>query len=150
MRQRQRPRRTASRSVLIDTSAFYALADPTDAQNIPAKKIARRLTTERWLLVTTNFIQAEAHALILNRLGHRVADRFLAALRASPATTIVQVTPGDEERALALIARYQDKDFSLVDATSFVVMERLGISVAFCFDRNFTQYRIEVFDLDKL
>lgn len=148
MRQRQRQHRVASRSVLIDTSAFYALADPTDAQNALAKEIAKRLT-EGWQLFTTNFIRAETHALILNRLGHRVADRFLGELRASPATTIIQVSSDDEEKALALIARYQDKDFSLVDATSFVVMERLAISVAFCFDRNFTQYGLQVLDSDK-
>ena len=36
--------------------------------------------------------------------------------------------------------QYQDKDFPLVDAISFSVMERLGISVAFAFDQHFTQY----------
>ena len=48
MRQRQRPHRTARRSVLIDTSAFYALADATDGLHLPAKEIAVRLATERW------------------------------------------------------------------------------------------------------
>ena len=36
--------------------------------------------------------------------------------------------------------QYQDKDFPMVDAISFAVMERLGISVAFAFDQHFTQY----------
>src|SRR4051812_40970194 len=111
--------RTTSHAAFLDSSAFYALADPQDANNAAAKRIAQRLHAERWRLITTNFIRAEAHALLLNRLGHRVADRFL---QETSATTLIRVTEADEERALALIARYQDKDFTLTDATSFVVM----------------------------
>jgi predicted nucleic acid-binding protein len=144
--QSQRTRRTTPRSALIDSSAFYALADPTDAHNVAAKEIAPRLHRERWQLFTTNFIRAEAHALILNRLSHRAADRFLQELQESPSATIIRITEADEEAALELIARYQDKDFSLTDAISFVVMERLGIPSAFAFDRNFTQYGLPVLE----
>lgn len=55
-------------------------------------------------------------------------------------TTLVRVTEEDEEAALNLIARYHDKDFSLTDATSFVVMERLGLRHALSFDDDFRQY----------
>jgi predicted nucleic acid-binding protein len=91
-------------------------------------------------MVLTNFIRAETHALILNRLGHPLADRFLAQLRQSPSTTLIRVTEQDEEQALALIGRYRDKDFSLTDATSFVVMEGMGITHALAFDSDFRQY----------
>ena len=60
------------------------------------------------------------------------------------AGTTIRVGRADEERARAILNQYSDKDFSLTDATSFVVMERLGISDAFCFDRNFAQYRFNV------
>jgi predicted nucleic acid-binding protein len=50
------------------------------------------------------------------------------------------VSAADERKARDLIARYDDKAFSLTDATSFAVMERLGIDHAFTFDRNFMQY----------
>jgi predicted nucleic acid-binding protein len=39
-----------------------------------------------------------------------------------------------------LFYQYGDKDFSFTDAISFGVMERLGIHVAFTFDRHFRQY----------
>lgn len=45
---------------------------------------------------------------------------------------------------LLRIAHYDDKDFSLTDATSFAVMERLHIPHAFTFDRDFTQYGLTV------
>ena len=58
--------------------------------------------------------------------------------------TIVRVEPEDEVRAREIIRRYDDKDFSLTDATSFAVMDRLGITTAFTFDRNFVQYGLDV------
>lgn len=56
----------------------------------------------------------------------------------------VHVSAADERRARSIIAQYDDKDFSLVDATSFAVMERLHIPTAFALDRNFTQYGFRV------
>jgi len=55
-------------------------------------------------------------------------------------TDVVRVEAADEERALEIIRRHEDKDFSLTDATSFAVMSRLGIREAFAFDRHFAQY----------
>ena len=64
-------------------------------------------------------------------------------MEASP-TTLVWVTPRDVERAKAIIYQYDDKDFSLTDAASFAVMERLRIVSAFTFDRHFAQYGFTV------
>ena len=95
-------------------------------------------------LVITNFVRAEAHALILNRLGHHLADRFLEQLATASDQTMIRVTEDDEDRALGIIARYQDKDFSLTDATSFAVMERENITHAVAFDDHFRQYGVVV------
>jgi predicted nucleic acid-binding protein len=127
-------------SAFIDSSAFFALVSSRDANNPTAKAIAQRLEAKHWRLFTTNFVRAEAHALILNRASHQAADRFLSNLRQSGPTTIIRVSEEDEEQALALIERYKDKDFSLTDAISFVVMEKLGVRHAFVFDRNLVQY----------
>jgi len=81
----------------------------------------------------------ETHALFLARLGQLAATTFLREMLQSN-TTVVRVRAADEERALTIIFQYQDKDFSLTDATSFAVMERLGITTAFPFDRHFAQY----------
>lgn len=127
-------------SIFVDTSAFYALADTTEGSHRRATPIARELERARARLVLSNFIRAEAHALILNRLGRHAADRFIAELASAPHNTLVRVSEADEQAALSLIARYHDRTFTLTDATSFVIMERLHITHAFTFDRNFVQY----------
>jgi predicted nucleic acid-binding protein len=49
------------------------------------------------------------------------------------------VREGDEERAIALVHQHADKGYSLCDALSFVVMERMGITEALAFDRHFLE-----------
>jgi uncharacterized protein len=134
---------TTDRDVFVDTSAYYALADPGDANHAAARRIVDRLAGQTVRLRTTNCVIAESHALLLNRLGRAVALRLLDGIYRG-ATIVERVTQADEERAWAIITRYDDKDFSITDATSFAVMERLRIQAAFTFDRNFAQYGLTV------
>ena len=89
--------------------------------------------------LTTNVIVIEAHALVLSRLGIQQGQAFLRDMERS-ATKVVRVRAADGGRAREIIYRYDDKDFSMTDAISFAVMERLHIMRAFTFDRHFGQY----------
>ena len=102
-----------------------------------------RLTDERWHTFTTNFIVAEAHALFLTRLGWEPAASFLRQFPSS-STAVVRISAADEERAREIIFQYRDKDFSLTDATSFAIMERLRIGTALTLDHHFVQYGFQV------
>jgi uncharacterized protein len=139
---RTRPASQARRT-LVDASAYFALLDTDDANHAQARTISHRLIAERWRLFTTSFVLAETHALLLNRLSQEIATRFLRDIEQSP-TTLVWVTPADVQRAKAIIYQYDDKDFSLTDATSFAVMERIRVPSAFTFDRHFAQYGFTV------
>jgi predicted nucleic acid-binding protein len=132
------------RQVLVDTSGFFALLNRRDEHHERARTLFRQLSLSQTQLVLTNFIRAEAHGLVINRLGHHLADRFLEQLATAPGTVLLRVTEVDEERALAILARYKDKDFSFVDATSFAVMERVGLTHALAFDAHFSQYGLVV------
>lgn len=124
---------------LVDTSAYFALSDHTDANHESSLRIAGWLADNHVRLVTTNFILAETHALVLARVNRAVAWHVLFEIDHS-STTIVRVSSRDEQRAREILAQYADKEFSLTDATSFSVMERLGLTHAFSFDRDFAQY----------
>jgi predicted nucleic acid-binding protein len=107
--------------------------------------LLRRLVGARSSQVTTNFVLAEAHALIVNRTRrHVLGAQFLERIYASRSLRRIRVTSTDEQHAIALVLRYRDKLFSLTDATSFVVMERLGIRHAFTFDADFAQYGLTI------
>jgi len=137
------PRRPRRRTAFTDSSAFYALSDRDDQNHAPAQAIAHALEREHWTLSTSNYVVAEQHALHLNRLSRDIAYQALTRIYAS-GIRIERVTPQDEEKAFEILTQYSDKEFSFTDATSFSLMERLGIQYAFAFDRNFTQYRLTV------
>jgi predicted nucleic acid-binding protein len=132
-----------ARRVFLDSSSFLSLVNPKDDHHQAAKAIWTRLSQEQWHTFTTNFLVAETHALFIIRLDHRRARDFLREITQS-STVILRVSPQDEEQGRAIVLRYDDKDFSLTDATSFVIMERLRIPYAFTFDRHFTQYGLPV------
>jgi predicted nucleic acid-binding protein len=136
------------RSALIDTSAFFALGDRHNAVYPIARAIQDRLIGGRWRVVTTNFVVAETHALVLARRDRTDAARVLREIDGSKDLVVVRVEEGDERRAREIIYQYTDKDFSLTDATSFAVIERLGVGYAFTFDRHFAQYGFAVLSSD--
>jgi predicted nucleic acid-binding protein len=134
------------RLVFVDASAFVALVSPRDQHHRQAGIILARLRRDHWRLFTSNLILAETHAWLLSHLGRRMALDWLRGIRASASTTILRVAAGDEDAAIRLLERYDDKDFSLVDATSFVLMRRHGIDAAFSFDHHFAQYGATVLE----
>ncbi len=76
----------------------------------------------------------------MNRLNRDVALRVLLAFDDSERTTVIRVRVTDEQRAKEILAKYDDKSFSFADATSFAVMERLGVAHVFSLDDDFRQY----------
>ena len=136
MRQARAPH---PRRVLVDTSAYYAMVDADESRHGAASQIWHQLAAAGGHTFTTNYVVAEAHALLLVRLGYHHATLFLRQFEHS-ATTVVRASLADEQRARQIIYQYRDKRFSFTDATCFAVMERLRIGTAFTFDHNFAQF----------
>lgn len=126
--------------VFIDTSAIFALLDRSDANHAAARRTLQQLGQRRVQPVLTNFIVAESHALALSRLGADVARRWLLA----NAWPVERVAEDDESKARTIVAGHTDTTYSYTDATSFAVMERLGVREAFAFDPHFRQYGFQV------
>ena len=55
--------------------------------------------------------------------------------------SIEPVTAADLENAWATGEAFPDQDFSIVDRTSFAVMQRLGLERAASFDNDFAVFR---------
>jgi len=132
-------RASLPRSALVDSGATLALADSDDKHHADAVAIQHNLVTAHARLYTTNFLVDETYTLILARMGYRFAVQFLTDDR-DGTITIVRIAAADEQRAEQILRQYDDKRFSYTDATSFAVMERLGIDAAFSFDRNFIEH----------
>ena len=129
----------SSGTVFADTSGLFALAVRRDQRYGAAQEMQRAFTTARTQLLTTNFVLAELHALMLTRVGASEANELLTAIDQSR-TLIIRADEEDEARARDIIRRYSDHGYSLTDAISFAVMDRLSLQRAFTFDDHFTRY----------
>ena len=129
------------KAVFVDTGAFFAVLIPEDLHHERARALFTQAGEEGWQLVTTNMVVIETYALLLNRShgGRPSALAFLDAIERDE-YQIERVSESDEAAAFDLVRAHEDKTYSLCDAMSFTVMERLGITDAIAFDRHFAEY----------
>jgi uncharacterized protein len=123
-------------SLFVDSSIWYAAADDHDRSHARAAEILR--LGER--LLTTDHVLVETCLLLRHRINRSAAERFWEGLRAGVAS-IEPVGSADLEAAWSISGAFPDQDFSLIDCTSFAVMQRLGIERAASFDSDFAVYR---------
>jgi predicted nucleic acid-binding protein len=118
-----------------DAVYFIALANPRDQYHDRAK----RFEVAGRSLVTTHYVLTE----VANALAHHTLRRqFLNLLTSLEDGSDVLILPGQDElyrAGLGLYRQRPDKDWSLTDCISFVVMQREGISDALTTDHHFEQ-----------
>jgi len=106
--------------------------------------VAREIASEARPSFITNYIEAEAHALVLRKLGRAIARQWLF----TGGLPVVRVLPAEEQRAREILARRTNMDWTLCDAISFAVLEARHVGRVFTFDHHFRQYgRIQVLGL---
>lgn len=128
---------SAARAILVDTSAYFVLADRSDRHHAAAVGFVQ--TNDR-PLVTTDLIVIETLNLVQARLEPASAIALGKRLLAPAATTALKITDPDLAQACRLFQRFRDKAFSFTDCTTFALMARVGLSTAFAFDIHFRQY----------
>ncbi len=126
-------------TVLLDSSAVLGLVDRADPRHDRLRVCLADLQRSSASLFLTNFLRAECHALLGSKIGWDFARTWLEDLD----IPVERVSTADESRAIEILLRQVDKSYSLVDATSFAVMERLGIRRALTLDRHFRQFGFE-------
>ena len=121
--------------LFVDTSAFYALANLADTHHAEAVA-AFGSTVGHDDLKTSDHVVVETWCLIWARLGRTAAMRFWDGF-GSGVVQIVGITAQDFQRGREIAQEWSDQAFSIVDCTSFALIERLDIRQAFAFDKHF-------------
>ena len=124
------------KAVFADTFYFLALLNPRDAAHARAvaatRKLQGQLITTAWVL--TEF--ADAMSAPPNR------SEFISTLDDLRKNPDVQVVPANDalfDEGVQLFANRLDKEWSLTDCISFVVMEQNGLTEALTGDHHFEQ-----------
>jgi uncharacterized protein len=85
-------------------------------------------------LVSSNHVRGEAWTYLRRRAGHRHAVAFLDAIERSPRVRVVTVPDELESQALRWLRRHDEREYSLVDATCFVLAKALRVREVLAFE----------------
>jgi predicted nucleic acid-binding protein len=88
----------------------------------------------------SDHVLVETWSLINSRIHREAAEQFWNQVRHGT-VAMEKITTLDLERAWTIGEAFPDQNFSIVDRTSFAVMERLGVTRAASFDDDFAVYR---------
>lgn len=124
------------KAVFADTSFFLASLNPDDELHKKAIAVSREVAAPR---LTTAFVLLEV-ANAMCRAGQRPQFmEFYTQLKGHPRARIIPVSQKLFDRGYELYASRKDKDWSLTDCISFIVMSDAGISDALTHDHHFEQ-----------
>ncbi len=122
--------------VFADSYYFFAIVNPKDAGHRKAMAFSEGYDVN---IITTDWVLTEL-ADGLSRSSRRgTFSLILEELRADPLDIIVPASQTLFDKGVELYNGYQDKDWSLTDCISFVVMREHGLTEALTGDHHFAQ-----------
>lgn len=130
-----------SLEVFVDTSGWASLVDKNQPQHEAAARHYRNIRDQGKKAITTNYVITELVALLYSplRLPRARIISIVDGVRTSPYVEVLHVDESLDEDAWQLLKKRADKDWSLVDCASFIVMQRRGMSEALTTDHHFGQ-----------
>jgi predicted nucleic acid-binding protein len=123
-------------TAFVDSTVWFAAAVKRDKNNSRAKSVLQSTGGQ----ITSDHVLVETWLLLNSRYHRQAAEEFWDRIRRGP-VHVEQVVASDLEAAWAIGAAFPDQNFSIVDRTSFAVMERVGLSRVASFDDDFAIYR---------
>ncbi len=131
--------------IFVDTSAWLALDDKHDRYHNKAVAKSSEIKRQRIEIITSEYIIDETITLIRYRVSHQAAVIFGDSLLNSSIVRIVDVTDEDRIKTWEIFKKYEDKELSFTDCTSFVLIKNLRLQKVFTFDKHFKQMGFEIF-----
>jgi predicted nucleic acid-binding protein len=127
--------------VFADTSGWAEFFVQTEPFHFEAKRLMQQWHTTGTQVITTNYILLELVALLTSplRVPRKTTCKVIETIKATSWVTIIHIDFTTHEEAWKLLTERQDKTWSLVDCTSFVIMQQRNILEALTTDHHFEQ-----------
>ncbi|MCH7686559.1 MAG: type II toxin-antitoxin system VapC family toxin [Planctomycetes bacterium] len=125
--------------VFLDTSFAIALSVRSDQYHRRAVEVSTQLQQNGTLLVMTRAIVLEIGNALSKQAYRQAAVSILSSLEADPNVDIVSLSETLYLQALELFSKRPDKEWSLTDCISFVIMDQRGLKDALTADLHFQQ-----------
>ncbi|XWK90006.1 MAG: PIN domain-containing protein [Phormidium sp.] len=127
--------------VFIDTSGWAELFVASESYHQQAKEWFVKSRKQQLEMVTSNYVVAELVALLNSplRVPRYQLFEYVDAVKTASYVNIIYIDSTIEAAAWSLLKSRADKTWSLVDATSFIIMQQLGLQEALTTDHHFEQ-----------
>jgi predicted nucleic acid-binding protein len=127
--------------IFVDTSGWANLFIASESYHDQAKKWFLKSRQQQDQLITSNYVITELVALFHSplRVPRPQLFQYIEAITTASYITIVHIDRNIHNEAWQLVKNRPDKNWSLVDATSFVIMKQRKLSLALTTDRHFEQ-----------
>ncbi|ELS03532.1 putative nucleic acid-binding protein [Xenococcus sp. PCC 7305] len=127
--------------LFIDTSGWASLFIPTETYHQQAAKYFRQAQQTKQRLITTNYVVTELVALLGSRqkTSRPKLFQYIDSIKLALCIDLIHVNDETDAIAWELCKSRPDKAWSLVDCSSFVVMQQLEIQKALTTDKHFEQ-----------
>ena len=126
--------------VFADTSGWATFFLKNEPHHEKARLLIAQWKQQNRRIVTTNYVLSELVVLLGSRGQQRPAViNYIETIRPDDWVEIVHIDESLDKKAWQLLANRLDKEWSLVDAISFIVMEERGITETLATDRDFEQ-----------
>lgn len=128
-------------NLFIDTSGWASLFIPTETYHVKAADYFRQAQRTKQRLITTNYIITELVALLGSRQRTPRPKLFqsIDSINLAPYVDLIHIDAVTNAVAWELCKSRLDKAWSLVDCSSFVVMQQVAIQEALTTDKHFEQ-----------
>lgn len=131
-----------SKTVFVDTSAFYALMDRADDNHQESAGIWTTLLGNDFYLQTSNYVIIETLALLQNRLGFEAANLWHRDMLSL--AEILWIDAVIHNLSYELWLSLGRRRLSFVDCVSFAAMRHHKIEKVFGFDKHFSEQGFEI------
>jgi uncharacterized protein len=127
--------------LFIDTAGWASLFIPTETYHPQAAERFQRSQQRQQPWVTTNYVVAELVALLgsRQRAPRTTLFQYIDSIKLASYVEVVHLDATADAAAWELCKSRPDKAWSLVDCTSFVVMQQMEIQEALTTDHHFEQ-----------
>jgi predicted nucleic acid-binding protein len=126
--------------VFADTSGWANAFVKTEDYHTEALTLVKQWQQSNRRVVTTNYVLSEFITLFRRlRVQRATGLNYIKNIRSSTWVEIVHIDQSLDEKAWQLLASRLDKQWSLVDSASFVIMEDRGMTEALTTDHHFEQ-----------
>ncbi len=124
------------KAVFADTTFFLAVVNPDDVWHDLAVKLSQ---ARSGMVVLTEFVLVEIGNTLRKGWLRPYFIGLARHMQSDPEHQIVPASPELIERGMVLYEKRPDKEWSLTDCISFVVMTELEITDALSSDKHFEQ-----------